>query len=117
MVFEVEDSSSKFWNNVLKQHVLLGILLGFGKNNSWFFEWTQRQNKPNAFFQSLPIRISEEENAKNYGPQNFSLPVFLCYGLYDNESLIEKYKKERKKIKNLYRGRDEVDIALEWLTR
>lgn len=116
VVFEVEDRNSQFWNKVLRQHTLLGILLGFGRSNSWFFEWGQRKNK-NAFFQSLPVRITEEGIIENYGPQKFSLPVFLHYGLHDDELLIEKYKKERKEIKDLYRGKDEINLALEWLTR
>lgn len=120
-VFEVEDRNSQFWNDVLKQHTLLGILLGFGRSNSWFYMWDERceqeQKKIKAFFQSLSVKRPEEKYIANYGPQNFLLPIFGHYGLHADEALIENYKKERTKIKALYRGRDEVDLALEWLTR
>ena len=106
---------------MIKQHTLLGILLGFGRSNAWFYIWNERckqeKNKINAFFQALPVEVHAEEYIENYGPQNFALPIFGHYGLYADKVLIENYKKERKKIKALYKGRDEVDLALEWLTR
>jgi hypothetical protein len=46
-VFDIENRDSKFWNEVLQHHTLIGMLLGFGRDNSWFFEWTiQYENEP-----------------------------------------------------------------------
>jgi|JI10StandDraft_1071094.scaffolds.fasta_scaffold19762_4 hypothetical protein len=121
VVFEVENKQSFFWNAILKNHVLLGILLGYDKSNSWFFEWNMKyeneNNKKGAFIQSLPKKITEEKYMSNYDPQHFTLPTFIHFGLYTDEKVKKKYEKQRKKIKALYKGRDEVDLTLEWLTR
>lgn len=121
VVFEVEDKYSSFWNTVLKKHSLLGILLGFGKNQSWFFEmsvkYESQQGKIGAFIQSLPEKMVGEGYIDHYDPQHFSLPSFLHFGLHDERAIIERFETERQSIKLLYKGKDEVDLALEWLTR
>lgn len=121
VVFELENSDSWFWNKVISSHTLLGILLGFGKSNAWFFEWNrkygEKQNKKGAFLQSLPWTTNWEEYIVDYNPKDFSLPIFGCYGLHTGDAIMKNYEKERNDIKALYKGRDEVDLVLEWLTR
>jgi len=121
VVFEVENSDSKFWNHVLKNHALQGILLGFGRDNAWFFEWERKcskeHNPKNVFFQSLPVTFYEERDIQDPNPKQFLLPVYKSFGLYDDKSLFKQYQIEQKQIMNLYKGRDELDVALEWLTR
>ncbi len=120
-VFEVEDKNSEFWKIVMQNHALQGILLGFGRDNAWFFEWKlsyeEEKGKMGEFFASLPTKFAEDGDIENYDPRNFLLPIFAVYGLHPNEQIVEKYKKERKQIRSLYKGRDEVDVALDWLTR
>jgi hypothetical protein len=122
-VFEIENRDSPFWKGVTHNHFLLGILLGFGKDNAYFYEcmreFDQKQSKMGDFIRSLPARVYEERDLPfQSNLQNFVLPIFASYGLYPNDKqLFEQYKKEQKQIKALYRGRDEVDVALEWLTR
>lgn len=121
VVFEVENKNSEFWQTVMQHHALQGILLGFGRDNAWLFYWemlTKEDKGPTRnFLASLPLKCADNANIEDYNPQNFPLPAFGVYGLHPNTQLIEKYKKEREQIKILYRGRDEVDVALEWLTR
>lgn len=121
VVFEVENRDSKFWNGVMHSHDLQGVLLGFGRDNAWFFEqemkYKEEQNRKGEFLRTLPITIDEDGDIDEYGPKHFLLPIFGSYGLHPDKQLLEKYKKERKRIKALYKGRDEVDVALEWLTR
>lgn len=120
-VFEVENKDSEFWKIVIQNHALQGILLGFGRDNAWFFEWKlnykDTKDKMGKFLTSLPTKFAKNTDIENYDPQNFLLPVFTSYGLHPNQQLIEKYIKERKQINSLYKGRDEVDVALDWLTR
>lgn len=102
----------------MNSHALLGMLLGFGRDNSWFYEWdTQHENKTKEnFIRSLKSSVYEEKNINNSTPKHFNLPVFGIFGLYPvDKQLIKKYQKEQKKIKS--KGRDEVDVAIEWLTR
>lgn len=123
VVFEVENRDSAFWNKIAKHgHALIGIILGYGRDNAWFFEWEVKykkaQNQMGDFIRSLPSTVYEMQNIDYPDPQHFILPIFGSYGLYPNDKqLFEQYKKEQKQIKALYRGRDEVDVALEWLTR
>lgn len=69
------------------------------------------------FLTSLPVKFVENWDIKDYNPQNFLLPIFINYGLYPDIQLIEGYKREGEQIKSLYKGRAEMDVALEWLTR
>lgn len=121
VVFDVENRESIFWNAILKHHALTGILLGFGVDNSWFFEWkikySREQGLEASFICSLPSGFDTDENIENYGPQSFELPVFRVFGIHQGHSLVKQYEKERKQIKKLYKGNDEVDVALQWLTR
>ncbi len=123
VVFEVEDRSSLFWNKVTNRgHALLGILLGYGRDNAWFFEWEVKyknaQDKMGGFIRTLPSTVYESRSIKYPVPKHFMLPFFGSYGLYPNDrQLFDKYKKEHAQIEELYKGRDEVDVALEWLTR
>lgn len=120
-VFEVENKDSEFWKTVMQHHALQGILLGFGRDNAWFFEW-ELQNKDEKsrmgkFLTSLPEKFVEDSDIKDYSPQDFLLPIFTIYGLHPDTQLVEKYEKERERIKALCKGRNEVDVALDWLTR
>lgn len=121
VVFEVENRNSVFWNSVLKDHALTGILIGFGVDNSWFFKWSlehaKEQNKKGAFLESLPSAFDTDEDIENYGPQHFNLPIFKLYGLHPDHGLVQQYTNEREKIYGLYKSEDEVDLALNWLTR
>lgn len=121
VVFEVENKESEFWKLVIHHHSLQGILLGYGRDNAWFFEWELKhkdeKSQTGNFLSSLLVKVDEKGDIEKYTPQNFLLPIFRSYGLHSNTQLIEQYKKERAYIKSLYNGRDEVDVALEWLTR
>lgn len=121
IIFEVEDNKSEFWNAVLRNHALQGILLGFGRDNAWFFEWDRKyskeQNPRGDFLRSLPSTFYEEGDIHDPDPIHFLLPVYKSFGLYSDKRLFNQYKKEQKQIIELYKGQDEVDVALEWLTR
>ena len=121
-VFEVEDPNSIFWNKIIKQHALLGIILGFGQDNAWFFRWRMyyedAQDKKGNFVRSLCSEFSQNDDIIYPDPQHFMLPLFRRFGLCRNDLLlIDQYKKEQQQIKSLYKNRDEVDVALEWLTK
>ncbi len=121
VIFEVENKDSEFWQTVMQHHALQGILLGFGRDNSWFFYWELQTKEDKGhirnFLTSLPLKYAEDADIEDYSPENFLLPAFGIYGLHSNTQVIEQYKKEREQIKALYRGRDEVDVTLDWLTR
>lgn len=121
-VFEVEQRNSPFWNTVMKSDALTGILHGFGKDSSYFFDWNilyrESNNKTGDFFRSLQSEFSDESDIRYQTPNHFMLPIFRRYGFHlTDQALIEKYQNEHSRIKALYKGKDEVDLALSWLTR
>jgi len=122
IVFEVENPQSQFWNDIIKNHALLGILLGYGQANSWFFKWNLQydnaDSKMGNFIRHLHSKFYEKKIIKYPTSRYFSLPTFRSYGTYpDDKELLNRYNKERKKIKLLYLKHDPVNLALSYLTR
>ena len=120
-IFEVENKDSEFWKTVMQHHALQGILLGFGRDNAWFFEWELKnkdeKSRIGKFLTSLSKQFIEDSDIKEYNPQDFLLPIFMIYGLHPDAQLVKKYNDEREQIKALYKGKNEVDLALSWLSR
>jgi hypothetical protein len=124
IVFEVQNEKSQFWNDIMTHkygHTLLGILLGFGVDNSYFFNWDTQYRESSSpigeFIRGLPTGFYEKNILKpNY--KKFNLPLFRSYGLHPTDKkLIKHYEKERLRIKKLYKGKDAVEVTLNWLTR
>lgn len=89
-------------------------------NNPVYSEEMTR--KIDEFINSLPSHATDrfDEEGKlfpNYSVKAFDIPIFGEFGLYSNNSITKRYQKEKKKIEKIYKGRDEVDVAIEWLTR
>jgi len=109
------------WDDLVNNHYLLmGLLLGYGKHNSWLFQrkWEVGDKKRSLKFTlnrrkttPMPGYSSIEEELKDikrrfHGYEETSLEsslMALPYFMTDHDSpesqaLIEEYKKERKKI-------------------
>jgi hypothetical protein len=123
-VFEIENESSQFWSKVLSDTHLLGILLGYGDANAYLHQyWIKAQNKGAA---SEKIRdfltvIRDQAPTSNSGAKTkddilFHLPIFACHSRTESASLLKKYKKDRARIRHLYKGKDLVEVSLKRLT-
>lgn len=97
------------------------MLLGFGRGDSWFFDWLQHSNektKTGEFLRALPCKAIGVQDIIDISSQHFEMPVFASYGLYpDDKEIIGRYTQGQKLIKKLCRENDEIDIALKWLKR
>ena len=120
-VFTIKDENSIFWKAVLKNHALQGILFGFGKKNSYLFQWMvdkDDQDVNKEWIQNyLLAQISDQ--SPQYGTasiDNFSLPIFRYYASEENNSLLTKYHQQRKRIKLFYKKEDFLDATLSKLT-
>lgn len=120
-VFTIKDENSIFWKTVLKNHALQGILFGFGKKNSYLFQWMVEkydQDSNKEFIQNyLLAQISDK--SPQYGTasiDNFSLPVFRHYSSEENDQLLMKYHHQRKRIKLLYKKENFLEATLSKLT-
>lgn len=111
VVSEIRDPNSIFWNKVLKEPLLLGILYGFGKNNSLGFYWKHIKNSP--IDNLLNFTFSDTCKMGDTSLDNFPLPVFASF--IKNDPIIKKYEKERRMIKQRYKNKDFVQLTLEKL--
>lgn len=120
-VFEIENEHSPFWEKVLSNEYLLGILLGYGDSNAWLHHsWAQGKNqggKAGHFLESMHNKSpSSNARAKTKEDILFHLPTFGCFSQEESEFLIQKYQGDREKIRKIYQGKDLVDITLDHLT-
>ncbi len=124
VVFEIENNDSSFWKKVLARHDLMGILLGFGEQNAWLFEESRkceetascsRSKKEREFLLSLSQQTPCSNSLVEFD-LNLPLPSFICFAEEQSRALIKEYEKDRKKIKEAYKGKDLVDVTLKRLT-
>ncbi len=105
-VLTMQNPDSLFWEKVLKNKCLLGILFGYGDRNASLFEkWLDgsRENISSGFSD----RPSEKATI-----QKFPLPVFRMFPSAENERLVEKYRQQKRKIQQLYEEEDFVLFTL-----
>ncbi|MFI5334830.1 MAG: hypothetical protein ACHQT8_06710 [Chlamydiales bacterium] len=124
MVFELENSDSSFWKKVLARHDLVGILLGYGDQNAWLFAEARKceevsSNARSAKEKEFLLNLAKQTPSSNSISEfdlNFPLPSFVCFDKEQSLALIKEYERDRKKIKEAYKGKDSVDVTLKKLT-
>jgi hypothetical protein len=113
IVFELENPESKFWNAV------------FGKQNALMWSWNanckNRADKTFDYFKNNPMTTSTPRISIEPGtlarykiriasrPENLEIPFF---GVVEGDRQAEGYAKEKKRIKEIYRGKNLVEITL-----
>lgn len=140
IVFELENPDSIFWNRIFnledheKSHrekfngnMAFGLLFGFGKANSLLFSWRSEMEESGSkvaeFFKCITQKGSLQDFGENnliwanilyeQGVNEFLIPGFVTF---EDDEIIERYNKERKKIQAIYRGRDFLEVTLENLS-
>lgn len=117
MALEIKQKDSKFWKKIENSY-LLGLLFGYGKTNSTLFHWKHFDHPQSCdeFCKNMQTLFSNERKAGyiKYTIDNFDIPDFISFD--DNDLIIEKYKEERTKIQQLYKGKDFLNMTLKKLT-
>lgn len=114
MACDFKNINSSFWKKIHENVALTGILFGFGARNSWSFQW--KYFPENAEYEHLAEAIFlNTSDTPRHGKSsliNFSIPIFKVVddGL---DKMVEKYQREREKIKKTYEGQDFVRVTLE----
>ena len=100
-------NGSPFWDQVFDNALLVGILYGFGEDNSFCFTWNIEK--------SLILHRQFSDHLR-FGTtiDNFGIPIFATFSTLE-DPMIEKYKKERAEIQKLYKGKDFVEVTLKQL--
>lgn len=118
-VLEINKKDSKFWKKVQKNALLNGILFGFGKKNALTFHWKHFDHPVTCkhFLESMEHHFSNApiQRKEAYSIQDFPIPAFISFD--ENDEIVEKYKKERAYIQEVYKGKDFLDVTLKRLTR
>lgn len=100
MDFKNEDSL--FWKKVFSNHLLTGIVYGFGVKNSYFFNLSMGKNTKSLEdlgFLSTLMKKKEKDN-KDLSVAHIILPRFRSFGLpFNSDPVLEKYNYERDMIK------------------
>ena len=96
---DFENPDSLFWNAIFKNHLLQGILYGFGEKNSYLFNQETQLAESEKCPSGTPANhlIKEEETSSI---ETIRLPTFRSYALpLEKDPVIAKYKKERDLIR------------------
>ncbi len=110
------DKESSFLNENLLNSITIGLLYGFGLQNSLFFEWKYDGTLSNhyGFQESLQSHFSD---ISYYGGElrHLRIPVFASYSFL-KDPIIEKYEKEKREIQQIYKGKNFLDFTLQQMT-
>ena len=124
VVFELENKNSVFWKKIFKSKnfVPKGLIFGYGKENALFFDWKwDAEELPPAvrdslntfsFAQTSFTMIENPFLYFNANSKNFEIPMFMHI---EGDKTVHRYKKEKKKIKKVYRNKDMIETTLKRL--
>lgn len=97
---EIRNPKSAFWNSMLHDHYLMGLLHGYGKeNSSYFTKLLEGKESPHPF----------ETVEGPFSIENFPLPI---YAHTPNDSISRKYQQQREEIKKIYENKNFLDVTL-----
>jgi hypothetical protein len=96
------EKGSAFWSKVEGNAVSWGILFGFGLKNSLTFYWDHWGQPENSekFTDCVAPYVSDSLTDGKSSLENLTLPAFMSF--FEEDEVIEKYKKEREAIRKEY---------------
>lgn len=97
---ELKNSRSNIWSKLLSNHYLMGLLHGYGRENSRHFLKVLNGEEQSTFPQEI---------SNNHKSDDFPLPVYSCEA---NDSVQKKYEAERERIKKIYKNRDFLSVTM-----
>ena len=109
---ELSDENSAFWSSVFSSNYTQGLLFGYGRHNSYEFDW-QMKNAPDFPHISNNEYEIETLMRRNIKFSDLRLPSISIYSVNDNK--IEKYRKEREQILKELDGKDFEQTVKMWL--
>lgn len=105
----IVSSDSVFKEGLKESQALFGLLLGYGKNNAIGFEnYFTKNKKSHSPTKSMELMSMQEEE--------LAVPSFASFSKKETYKLIEKYRKERSVILELYSNGNFFELTLSRLT-
>lgn len=115
VIDEISDENSHFWNKIFHSNsYIIGLLLGYGKRNSFIFAWEQKNNLLLPRFSDMENKITTQIK-RNITVADLALPEFCIFSL--GEQVMENYKQEQKEIIKEFSGKDFESTVKQWLAR
>lgn len=97
---------------------LFGILFGYGRMNSYLFQWQHFDHPASTEdYCTNIVSFSSQEPITGYyrySIDQFGIPDFKSF--LEIDPVVENYKKERERIKEIYKGKDFLDLTLKKIT-
>lgn len=117
LTLNMRQKDSDFLDKLIGNAHLWGILFGYGNMNSYLFHW-QHFDHPKScdeFCKGIASFASNDPIQGNFKftISQFEIPGFKSFNEID--PIAENYKKEREKIKEIYKGKDFLDVTLKKL--
>ncbi|MBX7067580.1 MAG: hypothetical protein K1X28_10160 [Parachlamydiales bacterium] len=106
VVYELQDAHSVFWEKLSQNHMALGLLYGFGKDNIEIFERNLASEVDPQFSTQERIDIFQAT------PNHFSIPIFVSR---PNHPLIHTFENEKLEIVQRYKNKDMLTVSLKML--
>jgi len=118
LVINMKEKDAVIWKKINGNAHIWGLLFGFGKTNSYLFQW-QHFDHPescNDFCRNIDTFLSEDsvKGYMKYTINNFSIPAFKSFNVID--PVIDNFRTEKNRIKEIYKGNDFLDLTLKKLT-
>lgn len=126
VVFDAKKSESPFWNAIWGREItdktvcLMGILFGYGFENSYPFSWhfSQPQSAETKEFITSFLKLGTSTKSisalKRFDPPtSFLLPGYISFSGYDSHK--ERYKQEHDRIRQIYMNADLIDCTMHQL--
>lgn len=118
LTINMNQKDSVFWEKIDGEAHLWGLLFGFGKINSYLFQW-QHFDHPKScdeycknivsFFSNEPIK-----GHFKYTIDQFEIPAFKTFNELD--PVVDNFRYERNRIKEIYKNKDFLNLTLKKLT-
>jgi hypothetical protein len=118
LTLSMKEKESVFWKKIDGNAHLCGLLFGFGKINSYLFQWHHFDHPEscNDFF-IKSVSFLSEDSVKGYAKytiNEFPIPAFKSFNIID--PVVENFRDERNRIKEIHKGKDFLDLTLKKLT-
>lgn len=98
-----------FRDGLSKSHALLGLLLGYGKQNAVRFERYFSKNRKWSFLYRAPRNSAEMVHIET---GELAIPSFSSFSNKETFQIIKKYIRERKRILEVYSKGSFLEITL-----
>ncbi|NGX45255.1 MAG: hypothetical protein K940chlam2_00400 [Chlamydiae bacterium] len=114
-VLEFEDLDSLFWQKVFNSHFVQGILHGYGKRNSYFFDRKILLQEKNTFdLYTHPIFKSALDIKDK--KKDLPLPRFRSFSSdLSQDPAHQKYQREKQQIRKTLKEKNKFDLVLKQL--